>query len=395
MDFKKDFPIFNNKPSWVYLDTAATSLKPYVLGEKLNKFYNQDYATINRAVYKESLKATQEYHETRELLAEIFHADSEEFVFTKGTTEGLNLLAYSLGENLIEGDAILLSEAEHHSNIVPWQLLAKRKNLHLKFFKINDDGNFDDQSIDQLLTPDVKIISCCHISNVIGLQNPIEQLIKQAQEKNIITIIDGAQAAFNLPINLKQLGCDFYVFSAHKCYGPTGLGVLYGKKERLNQLPPFISGGDMIQTVSYAASTFQLPPLKFEAGTPNIADVIAFGAVLKYLKALPWQQIILHKQKLMHLLLEGFKDLSRVQLIAENPNKIALQSFIIDGIHPLDLALYLDAKNIAIRTGHLCAMPLLEKLKLSHVSRVSLGLYTDENDLAQFFDALKASIKLF
>jgi cysteine desulfurase/selenocysteine lyase len=395
MNIKKDFPIFANKPQWVYLDTAATALKPAVLAQRLEKFYNHEYATVHRGAYKESMRATQEYDAARELVAITFHADPEEIIFTKGTTEGLNLLAYTLEHQLSSNDTILLSDSEHHANLVPWQLLALRKKVNLKFFPVQHDGTWDVQAIIALMTEDVKILACTHISNVYGTVFPVDAVIAAAQKKGIITVIDGAQAPFNASIDLHRLGCDFYAFSAHKCYGPTGLGILYGKKDRLAALPPWIAGGDMIEKVTLTHTTFQQPPMRFEAGTPNFADVIAFKAVLEYLRQWPLDDIINHKKNLLDRLAHELRATPRVHLVGDNPHKVSLQAMTIDGLHPLDFALYLDSHDIAIRSGHLCAMPLVERMPGQRVARVSLGIYSDESDIARFIEVLNKALKVF
>lgn len=395
LTIRNDFPILLNKPNWVYLDTAATALKPCVLSDRLKKFYDEEYATVNRAVYKESLIATTFFHETKALLAKFFHVQEEEIIFTKSTTESINLLAHTLGETLKEGDAILLSEAEHHSNIVPWQLLAQRKNLKIKVFSVTGDGDIDFDSFNQQLTPDVKIVSVCHVSNVLGTIFPIKKIAQLAKKNQSIIIVDGAQAPFHLDVNLKDLDIDFYACSMHKLYGPTGVGLLYGRKSLLEKLPPFLGGGDMIQLVSFEKTTFQTPPLRFEAGTPNIADVIAFGSVMHYLNQFPLKSIFEHERKLTEYLRESLNSIEGLEFIGNSTNKIGIFSFVIEGIHPLDLALYLDSKEIAVRSGHLCAQPLMKKFQKEQVVRASIGIYTTVNDIDRLTLALKKAIEIF
>lgn len=394
-NWKKYFKIFESNPNWTYLDTAATALKPDCLAQRLTQFYDREYATVNRAIYKESLLATKYFAAVKEKLAPLFNCLPHELIWTKGTTEGLNLLAHTLGEKLKEGDAILISEAEHHSNIVPWQLLKERKNIQLKVFKVNAFGEVDLESFIQELTEDVKIVSIPHVSNVLGTIFPIEKMAELVHAKNGILIVDGAQAPFHLNIDFKALDVDFYVFSAHKLYGPNGLGALYGKEHMLDSIGPFLGGGDMIETVTFEKTTFQAPPLKFEAGTPNIADVIGFGSVLEFLSTLSLEEIINHEKHLETLLIEELKNFPRVKILGKAKEKIGITSFVIDGIHPMDLALFLDSKNIAIRSGHLCAQPLLKKFGVNQVARVSFGLYNHEEDVMKFISALKKGIELF
>ena len=395
LNVKEDFPIFKSKPDWVYLDTAATALKPFCLAKRLQQFYDYEYATVNRSIYKESLIATENFLKTKILLARLLNVTPDELIFTKGTTESINLLANSLGQLLQEGDSILISEAEHHSNIVPWQLLKERKNISIKVFKVHDDGSIDLDSYKKELTADVKIVSFPHVSNVLGTIFPAKIMAEIAHQHNAKVIIDGAQAPFHTMVDIYDLGVDFYVGSIHKMYGPTGLGFLYGKKEHLEIMPPFLGGGDMIQTVTFEKTTYQSPPLKFEAGTPNIADVIAFSSVLEYMMQIPIEKIIRHELELKEIVLAELKQIQDIQIIGQAKEKIGITSFTIEGIHPSDLAYFLDAKNIAIRTGHLCAQPLLSRFGKTQVSRVSFGIYSDHKDIDRFITALKKAKTLF
>lgn len=395
IDCRKDFPIFSAKPNWVYLDTAATALKPYCLAERLKQFYDKEYATVNRGVYKDSLLATEYFQRTREEVAQLFSSLPEEIIFTKGTTESINLLAHSLEEVFQDGDSILLSEAEHHSNIVPWQLLAKRKNLQIKVFTITSNGEWDLNSFKKQLTKEVKLVAVQHVSNVLGTIFPVKEISKLAKANGSLVVIDGAQAPFHTDVNVRELDVDFYVCSAHKMYGPTGLGFLYGKKSLLENMPPFLGGGDMIESVSFEKTTFQAPPLRFEAGTPNIADVIAFSSVLGYLKQFKLDSIIEHERALTAFLNEGLKQLSGIKRIGTSEHKVGITSFCMEQVHPLDLALFLDTKNIAVRSGHLCAQPLLRKFNSPQVVRVSFGMYTNQKDLELFLEALEKAKKIF
>jgi cysteine desulfurase/selenocysteine lyase len=393
---KGDFPIFNEHEGWIYLDTAATAQKPQPMIDRLSQFYSKEYATINRAAYSQSLRATEHYNETRDLVKELIHArSSDEIVFTKGTTESINLLAYCLSSEISLGDEILISIAEHHSNFVPWQLLCEAKGAKLVIVDVTDDGEIDFDDFVAKLSPRTKIVALAHISNVLGTIHPIKQLINLAHEQDALVIIDGAQALSHTLVDVQDLDVDFYAFSAHKLYGPNGLGVLYGKEHLLERLPPFQSGGDMVDAVTIQKTTFQKAPLKFEAGTPNIANVIAFGATLKWLKQFSLDAIVAHETRLTQKLIFGLKAFSRVKILGSSKNRAPIVSFFIDGIHPLDLATWLDLKKIAIRSGHLCAQPLLKRFKEMHVSRVSFGIYSTENDVEVLLKALEKAFTIF
>lgn len=395
LNLKKDFPIFSNNPGWIYLDTAATALKPFCLTERLKKFYDMEYSTVNRSVYKKAVAATGYFHETREKLAQLLNALSQEIIFTRGTTESINLLAHSLESFLSFGDAVLISEAEHHSNIVPWQLLRERKGVELKVFKVLDNGEWDLESFKSKLTSNVKIVSVQHVSNVLGTVFPIAEVAKLTKANDSLLIVDGAQAPFHVPINLKELDVDFYVCSMHKLYGPTGLGMLYGKQHLLEKMSPFHGGGDMIEKVTFEKTTYQKSPLKFEAGTPNIADVIAFSSVLDYLLEIGFSEIFEHEANLQSVLYNELKTIEGLKIIGNSNSKIGINSFVIEGIHPLDLAMYLDSKNIALRSGHMCAQPLLNRYNLTHLNRVSLGLYNDEEDVERLITSIKKARSIF
>ena len=388
---KKHFPYFNKHPSLVYLDSAATSHKPKVMIDRLTCFYTEECATVHRAIYRPSLKATESYNQTREAVRDFINAkEGEEVVFTKGTTESLNLVAKCFGKaSLVPGDEILISEMEHHSNHIPWQMLAKEIGAVLRFIPIDDRGVL---LWEGTITPKTKIVSLAHVSNVTGTINPIEEIARAAHSVGAVMVVDGAQAAPHMKIDVQGLNCDFYAFSAHKCYGPTGVGVLYGKKELLNKMPPLFGGGDMIEKVDRFSSTYQEAPLRFEAGTPAIASVIAFKASLDFLSEVGIGNIEKHTEFLSKLAHEKISKIPGIRILGQAPNKGPLLSFLIDGFHPLDIATMLDLEEIAIRSGHMCAQPLMRRFGTDVAMRASFGMYNTVSDVDRFFAALKQGL---
>ncbi len=373
----------------VYLDSAATTLKPQSVIDATSQFYAEKYGTVHRAIYQLSSEATAHYTHVRDQVRDFLNArTSQEIIFTKGTTESINLVAFSFGEAFIRpGDEVLITALEHHSNIVPWQLLCERKGAILKVVPLLQD-QLDLETFEQLLSPRVKIVSIAHISNVLGCINPIKTIIDTAHGVGAKVFIDGAQSAPHIPIDVQALGCDFFAFSGHKIYGPTGIGILYGKKEILDQMPPYQSGGDMIQTVSFEKTTFQDPPLRFEAGTPLIAQVMGLGAALDYLehhsKIAEYEaSLIQHAQKLL-------REIEGVQMLGQNP--ASLITFHVEGVHPLDLATLLDLKGIALRSGHLCAQPLLKHFGLTSGLRLSVAPYNTLEEIEFFCQTLNELI---
>lgn len=377
---RREFPIFDAHPDLIYLDTAATAHKPKCVIDALVKFYSEDYATVHRAIYKQAVRAGVEYHETRVTAARFLNADVSEIVFTRGTTDALNLVAQSYGKTVLkQGDEILISEMEHHSNFVPWQMLAKETGAILRFIPVNGQGVLEWEG---LITSKTKIVAIAHVSNVTGTINPIAEIGKAAHAFGAKLVVDGAQAAPHMKIDVVELGCDFYAFSGHKCYGPTGVGVLFGKRELLEEMPPLQGGGDMIARVEKEHTTYQAPPLRFEAGTPIIASVIALRTALEFvqqnIKPCPLLQVATKK------LLE----IPGLKIIGTAPQKGPIITFHIEGVHPLDLTTLLDLKNIAIRSGHLCAQPLLRKFALEQAARISFGLYNTEEEIDLFASAV-------
>lgn len=377
---RSEFPIFDAHPDLIYLDTAATAHKPRCVIDALVKFYSEDYATVHRAIYKQAMRASEEYHETRATAARFLNANPDEIVFTRGTTDALNLVAQSYGKTVLKpGDEILISEMEHHSNFVPWQMLAKETGAILRFIPVNGQGVLEWEG---LLTSKTKIVAIAHVSNVTGTINPIAEIGKAAHAVGAKLVVDGAQAAPHMKIDVVALGCDFYAFSGHKCYGPTGVGVLFGKRELLEEMPPLQGGGDMIARVEKECTTYQAPPLRFEAGTPIIGSVIALKTALEFV------QKNIKPCPLLRIATKKLLEIPGLKIIGTAPQKGPIITFCIEGVHPLDLATLLDLKNIAIRSGHLCAQPLLRRFGLEAAARISFGLYNTEEEIDLFASAV-------
>lgn len=380
MNMRDEFPIFQKYPDWVYLDTAATAQKPRCVIEALTRFYAEDYATVHRAIYRQAVRASEQYHETRVTAARFLNANPEEIVFTRGTTDAINLVARSLGKIWVKsGDEILISEMEHHSNLVPWQMLAQETGALLRYIPLDERGVLQWAGC---ITSNTKIVALAHMSNVTGTIHPIADIAKAAHQVGAWMLVDGAQAAPHLKIDVQTLGADFYAFSGHKCYGPTGVGVLFGKKEWLEKMPPLQGGGDMIMKVGLDETSYQAPPLRFEAGTPNIGAVIALKPALDFI-----EQHRTHSS-LLEYATEAMQKVPGLKIIGTAPNKGPIITFQIEGWHPLDLASWLDTKNIAIRSGHLCAQPLLRKFGCEAAARISFGLYNTEEDVTRALDCI-------
>lgn len=397
---RKDFPILNqliNGKQLIYLDNAATSLTPNPVVQAINKYYKEYNANVHRGIHKLSEKATQEYENARKKVAEYIDADVEEIIFTKGTTESLNLLAYSLTKHLKRGDEIVISQMEHHSNLVPWRELADEKGFSLKYIKLKEDGSLDMENAKEIITDKTKIVSITHVSNVLGTINDIKTLVRLAHEKRAFLIVDGAQAVPHMQVSVTELDCDFYAFSGHKMLGPTGIGILYGKKEVLEKMSPFMYGGDMIKEVSFYKSTWNDIPWKFEAGTPNIAGAIGLGAAIDYIKQVGIEKIEAHIKELMQYAFEKLGDIADLELYGQKqPNSSGVISFNLKGIHPHDVATILDKEGIAIRGGHLCAMPLVtEVMKLNSLCRLSLHFYNTKQDIDNLVSGIKKVKEVF
>lgn len=389
---KSDFPIFEEHPEWIYFDSAATAHKPASVIEALARFYKSEYATVHRAVYRPSIAATEKYHAARVAAARFLNAASpDEIVFTRGTTDAINLAALSYARSILKpGDEIWISQMEHHSNIVPWQMAAEQTGAVLKWIPMDANGVLQWEG---LFSPRTKIVALAHMSNVTGTINPIAEIAAAAHAKGAVLLVDGAQAAASIPVDVQALGCDFYAFSGHKCYGPTGIGILYGKRELLAQMPPVQGGGDMIERVELEKTTYQKPPLRFEAGTPLIGPAIGLKEALDFIERIGRPQIAAHGQKLLALATEKLKKIPGLRVLGAAPRRGPILTFHVEGIHPLDLAMWLDLKHIAVRSGHLCAQPLLRAFGLEQAVRASFGVYNTEQEVLRFGDALEAAVR--
>ncbi|MEK6863311.1 MAG: Fe-S cluster assembly sulfur transfer protein SufU [Nanoarchaeota archaeon] len=391
---KEDFPILKN--GLIYLDNSATAQKPTKVIEAVKEYYENDNANVHRGIYKLAQKSTLLYEKAHEAAAKFIGAEFEEIIFTKGTTEGLNLLAYSLGKNLKAGDEIVLTEMEHHSNIVPWQQIAKEREATVKFIPITKEYRLDLAKAQELITAKTKIVSVVHMSNVLGTINPAKELAAMAHKVGAIIILDAAQSVPHLKINVKELDCDFLVFSGHKMCGPAGIGVLYGKKELLEKMDPFQFGGGMINEVTFEKSTWNQLPWKFEAGTPNLAGAAGLMAAIEYLQNIGMENISAHGQELAKDALERLSVIPGLTIIgpADIKNRGPIISFTIDGMHPHDVNELLDKVNIAVRGGFLCTMPLFSVLGGNGATRVSPYIYNDLNDVDKLITATLKIIEL-
>ena len=395
---RKQFPTLdqrvNNSPL-IYFDNGATSQKPNLVIDEITKYYKKENSNIHRGVHYLSQEATNKYENTRKKIKEYIHAESiEEIVFTKGTTDSINLVAHSYGELLAEGDEIIISQMEHHSNIVPWQLLCERKNLQLRVLPINDKGDLIISKLDELLSSRTKLIAITHVSNTLGTINPIEHIIEKAHNKGAKVLIDGAQSLQHMKINVKELDCDFFVFSGHKIFGPTGTGVLYGKKEVLELMKPYQGGGDMIKKVQFEKTTFNDLPFKFEAGTPNIAGFIGLGKAIDFLNELDFESVEKYELELVQFLQEELSKIDGLVIYGRSSKKSCVVSFLIEGIHPFDLGVLLDKKGIAVRTGHHCTQPLMDFYQIPGTIRASLSLYNTKQEIKTFVETLQFCITM-
>ena len=392
---RKDFPIFNdlNKP-FVYLDSASTSQKPLEVIDAISSYYKSYTANVHRALYSIGEKATDEYENVRKLVKKILNVpDSHSVVFTSGTTESINLIAYSWGlKNLKETDSVLITEMEHHSNIIPWQLITKKTNSSLNYIPLNNNGTLNTESINDEFLSSTKIISISHQSNVFGTINPIKNIINKVKDMGVLTLIDGAQAVPHLEVDLSELDPDFYVFSGHKMLGPTGVGVLIGRNELLEEMEPFMGGGEMINKVSMQDATWNEIPWKFEAGTPKIAQVIGLGAAINYLMNIGLDKVHSHEQSLLHYALNALEQNEDVILYGNPPDRGAVIPFNLKNIHPHDLSKFLDLDGICIRAGHHCAQPIMDYLKVPSTARISMNIYNDENDIDQLLKGIEKTI---
>jgi cysteine desulfurase/selenocysteine lyase len=395
---REQFPALSQKiynKNLIYFDNGATSQKPAMVLDAINQYYSKDNANIHRGVHFMSQHATTEYETARKTIQHYIHAkSSDEIIFTKGTTDGINLIASSYGELLTEGDEILITAMEHHSNIVPWQMLCQRKKLILKVAPINLKGELITEEFDRLLTDKTKLVSVTHISNTLGTINPIAEIVKKAHAVGAKVVVDGAQSIQHMAIDVQALDCDFFVFSGHKVFGPTGIGVLYGKEALLEKMPPYQGGGDMIAKVTFERTTYNELPFKFEAGTPHIAGGICLGKAFEFLNGLDLQAIQTYEKEITEYaqdLLDTFEDLS---IIGEAKHKTSVVSFSIKGIHPFDIGTLLDKQGIAVRTGHHCTQPLMDFYKIPGTIRASFAFYNTKEEIDTFIEAVDRSMNL-
>ena len=387
-NIKKDFPIFKDS-NLIYLDNASTTQKPRVVLDSVTSMYSKSNANVHRSIYSLGSESTKKFETAREKTSAFIGANSEkEIIFTSGTTESINLLAQSLGNTLKPGDEILISEMEHHSNLVPWQLAAKRTGATLSYIPLSDNGELDLSNPEQYFKPSTKIVSITHVSNVLGTINPIKKLAKYSHNVGAIFIVDGAQAAPHQLVNVKNLNCDFYTFSGHKMLGPTGIGVLWGKINLLESMDPFMGGGEMIENVSMESSTWNQVPYKFEAGTPNFVQAVGLGTAIDYINSIGIEKISDHEKNLTKYAIEKLSQINGFNIFGSSMERIGVISFNLDGIHPLDLAQFLNEENIAIRVGHHCAQPLLSKLEETSIARISFYIYNNEKDIDKFCESL-------
>ncbi len=396
---KDDFPILSqtkNGKGLAYLDNAATTQKPKPVISAIVDYYLKSNANVHRGVYELSVKATEAYENAHKIVADFINADFEEIIFTKGTTESINLLAYSLGSTLKEGDEIVLTKMEHHSNLVPWQQLAKEKSLTLKFIPLKD-YRLDMNAAKKLITKKTKIVSVIHMSNVLGTINPVRELAKIAHENGALLIVDAAQSVSHMKIDVKSLGCDFLAFSGHKMLAPTGIGILFGKKNILQKMKPFLYGGDMIEEVTFENSRWNELPWKFEAGTPNIEGAVGLAAAINYLKKIGMENIERHNLELTEYALRELQKINGLKIIGPDSLKERGQiiSFSMDGIHPHDVCEILGKHNVAARGGHHCAMPLMSELKIEGATRISFCIYNTKEDIDQLTEGLKRVREIF
>ena len=397
---KEEFPILNKEidgKKITYLDSAASAQKPKCVIESIKQTYENNYANVHRGIYKLSQIATEKYEEARSKVAKFISADSiEEIIFTRGATEGINLIASCLANKIIKADdEIMISTLEHHSNIIPWQIAAKKTGAKIIEVKPDQDGNIFIEDVKKLISNKTKVIALPHVTNSIGSILAIEEMCKEAKKFGIITVIDGCQATPHISVNVKKIDADFYVFSGHKLYGPSGIGVLYGRKEMLNNLDPYQTGGEMIDYVSIQESTYTNLPNKFEAGTPNIVGAIGLGKAIDFVSEIGMDTIKEHSKNITNYLFEEFKKIDFIEIIGNPKDRLSIVSFLVKGSHPHDVALLLDNRGIAIRAGHHCAQPAMRHFKVETTLRASVGIYNNYDEIDFFISNLKQITKYF
>jgi len=397
---RQDFPNLSVKvhgKPLVYLDNAATTFKPRCMIDAISDHYSRETSNVHRGVHYLSEQATKAYEDSRQTVKQFLNAKStQEIVFTRGTTESINLVAQSFGRAFLkEGDEILISYMEHHSNIVPWQMLCAQIGCVLKVVPINDRGGMIWDEFIRLLTPKTRLVSVVYVSNALGTINPVAQIVKEAHSRSIPVLIDGAQAVTYRPVDVQALDCDFFAFSGHKIFGPTGIGVLYGKQKLLESMPPYQGGGDMIASVSFAKTTYNVLPYKFEAGTPAIAEAIGLGAALRYVQSIGLDNMAAHKKDLLEHGTKVLSSIPGVRLIGTAEEKTSILSFVVEGIHPHDLGTIVDQEGVAIRTGHHCTQPVMEFFKVPATARASLAFYNTKEELDCLVKAVYKAKEIF
>ncbi|MBO7203114.1 MAG: cysteine desulfurase [Paludibacteraceae bacterium] len=396
---QSQFPILSRtiygKPL-VYLDNAATTQKPQVVLDAIQTAYTQRNANIHRGVHFLSQEATIAHESARDVVRDFIHArSSKEIIFTRGTTEGINLVASCFGQQLQEGDEIMVSMMEHHSNIVPWQLLSMQKNVKIVPIPFDENGELEMEEFRKLFSKKTKFVSIAHVSNALGTVNPVKEIIAEAHRHGALTLVDGAQSTPHISIDVQDLDCDFFAFSGHKIYGPTGIGILYGKESLLNSLPPYMGGGEMIEKVSFSGTTFNELPYKYEAGTPDYVGSTALAAALRFVSEIGMEKIAKHEQDLLNYCTERLHDLGGVRIIGQATKKSGLISFLLGDVHPFDVGTILDKLGIAVRTGHHCAQPVMERMGIEGTVRASFALYNTKEDIDVLIEGLLRVKKMF
>jgi len=394
---RREFPIFANNPELVFLDSGASAQKPLAVIDRIAEYYRTDYANVHRGIYRLSARSTELYEEAREKVRRFLNAaDPREIVFVRNTTEAINLVAQSWGPAFLkEGDEVLISVLEHHSNIVPWQLLRDRIGVRLVVAPIDATGGLDLAAFEAQLSPRTRLVAITHVANATGAVVPVETIVRLAHAKGAKVLIDGSQAAPRLPVDVRALGCDFYAFTGHKAYGPTGIGVLYGRYELLTEMPPWQGGGEMILHVSFDKTEYQDPPHRFEAGTPNIAGAIGLGAAIDFIEELGREGILEHEEALTYYGVDRLSRIPGVKLLDAGQRRLGILSLDMEGVHPHDVAQVLDQHHVAVRAGDHCAQPLMEWFGLSGTTRASLGVYNDERDIDRLVAAVGAAREMF
>lgn len=395
---RTQFPVLNqqvNGKPFIYLDNAATNQKPKRVIDALTHYYEKDNANIHRGIHTLAERATKAYEATRHAMQEFINAKHvEEIIFTRGVTESINLVAATYGRAFLkDGDEVIISGLEHHSNIVPWQMICEEKKAILKIIPVTEIGEMDLEAFRQLLSSRTKIVAVNHASNSLGTINPIKEIIDAAHQYGAVVLIDGAQAAAHLTIDVQQLDCDFYCISSHKMYGPTGTGILYGKKALLEKMPPYMGGGEMIREVTFAKTTYNELPYKFEAGTPNIADVIALNEAISFINETGKDNIAAHENELLRYTVKKLSTIPSLKFIGTSERKVSVQSFIIEGVHHFDIGQMLDARGIAVRTGHHCTQPLMEQYGIEGTVRASFSIYNTKEEVEQLAEGLERIVK--